>query len=100
VLLVGWHRHPRMVGTTRRYAGVNRVDAIEGAVLRTLPIAPGGFSTEIGASGGPALLVRDREEWVVGILFGGTRLESPDSIYAATFHPDNAQWIAHALEAR
>jgi hypothetical protein len=97
VLLVGWHRHPAIVGPTRRHAGVNRVMALDGPLLRTMPIDRSGFSTEVGASGGPALLVRGRDEIVVGVLFGGRRADSPDSIYATTFHPENAAWIARTL---
>lgn len=97
LLLVGWHRRPALVGPARRYAGVNRVETLEGPLLRTLPIGISGFSTEVGASGGPALWRRGEREWVVGILFGGRRASSPDSIYAATFHPDNASWIASVL---
>ncbi|MCC6876523.1 MAG: trypsin-like serine protease [Sandaracinaceae bacterium] len=97
LLLVGWHRRPALVGPARRYAGLNRVETLEGPLLRTLPIGEQGFSTEVGASGGPALWRLREREGVVGVLFGGRRASSPDSIYAATFHPENASWIASAL---
>lgn len=92
VRLVGWHRRPALVGAARRYSGDNTIASVDGPVLTTIP-ARGGFSTRIGASGGPALLALEGHEHVVGILFGGERADSPDSVYVATFHPDNARWL-------
>lgn len=96
VRLVGWQRRPALVGDARRYSGDNVVTAVHGAVLVTVPREGSGFSTRIGASGGPALLELDGREQVIGVLFGGERSDSRDSVYAATFHPDNASWIVRA----
>jgi hypothetical protein len=95
VRLVGWHRRPALVGAARRYSGQNVIASVSGAVLTALPQGSG-FSTRIGGSGGPALIALDGREHVLGILFGGERADSADSVYTATFHPDNAAWIVRA----
>jgi hypothetical protein len=92
VRLVGWHRRPAVVGEARRYSGENVIHALENGVLRTVPIDRG-FQTRVGGSGGPALLEVDGREHVAGILFGGERSDSADSIYAATFSTENAAWL-------
>ncbi len=93
VRVAGWHRRPAVVGDALRYSGENVIASVSGPVLTTLPREHGGFSTRVGDSGGPALLAVGGREHVVGILFGGERADSRDSIYAATFHPDNASWL-------
>ncbi len=93
VRLVGWHRRPALIGEARRYSGENVIVSVRGSVLRALPRDRHGFSTRIGASGGPALFALDGREHVIGILFGGERADSADSVYAVTFHPDNASWL-------
>lgn len=92
VRLVGWHRRPALIGDARRYSGENVIASVRGGVLTTVPVDPR-FSTRIGASGGPALMEVDGREQVAGILFGGERADSSDSVYAATFYGDNASWL-------
>ncbi len=100
VRVAGWHRRPALIGAPRRYSGDNVIASLEGGALTTVPRDEEGFSTRIGASGGPALLALGGREHVVGILFGGARADSPDSIFAATFHGENAAWLARvAAEA-
>jgi hypothetical protein len=96
VRAVGWHRRPALIGEAQRYSGDNEIVSVHGPVLTAMPRGRDGFSTRMGASGGPALIALDGREYVIGILFGGERADSPDSVYAATFHPDNASWLVRA----
>lgn len=93
VRVVGWHRRPAVVGAARRYSGENVISSLRGPVLTAMPRDRSGFTTRVGASGGPALLDVGGREHVVGVLFGGERSDSRDSIYAATFSTENASWL-------
>ena len=95
VRLVAWFRHPFAIGTPRRYAGWNRVVESRGGLLTTLPDGDPEFSTRMGSSGGPALM----GERVVGVLFGGERATSDDSIYVQTWAPPTARWLRRMLES-
>jgi secreted trypsin-like serine protease len=107
VRLVGWHRWPLRYGDAHRYSGWNRVSAVDDAVLTTRPTAsledPQGFSTRSGNSGGPALVRLDDRLWVAGVLSGGSGVhgDAPRfSVYASTFHPDNAAWLERIVTLR
>ena len=64
-----------------------------GPILQTVPEGDPPFRTRLGSSGGPALL----QERIVGVLYGGERADSPDSVYVATYAATNASWIRRAL---
>jgi len=59
----------------------------------------GGFRTRFGDSGGPAIVMTDRRDWIVGVLSGKPAASSPESVYAATFQADNGVWIGGVLGA-
>lgn len=96
VLLVGWQRRPSPLDEPRRYAGWNELRALADATIETAPIGPEGFRTGMGASGGPGLYALGGEEWVLGVIFGGTEPGSPESVLTATFDPENAAWLLRA----
>jgi secreted trypsin-like serine protease len=107
VELVGWNRWPMRYGNVRRYAGWNRITRVNEALMTTRPAAevdqPLAFSTRAGNSGGPALVTFEDQTWVVGVLSGGSasRPEAPKfSVYASTFHEDNAAWLRRLVELR
>ncbi len=107
VRLVGWHRWPLHYGNAHRYAGWNRVTNVDDALLTTRPTAslvdPQGFSTRSGNSGGPALVRIDGRVWVAGVLSGGSGVHNDVprfSVYASTFHPDNAAWLERLVTIR
>lgn len=97
VRLVGWDRRPALVGPLARRTGVNRVVVAAHGLLLTEPASAGGFATVIGDSGGPLLVRLGAEERVAGILRGGPAPASRRSLYAATYAPENARWLAGAL---
>jgi hypothetical protein len=94
VRLVGWGRRPEFIGQASRRAGWNAVSRVENGIVVTVPEAEDAFRSRTGWSGGPALVRLGGQEHVVGILFGGERADSRDSIFAATFEPLNAGWLA------
>lgn len=104
VELVGWNRWPLRYGSAHRYAGWNRITRVNEGLMTTRPGAEVdsavAFSTRAGNSGGPALVTFEDRVWVVGVLSGGSasRPEAPKfSVYASTFHPDNASWLRHLV---
>ncbi len=107
VQLVGWNRWPARYGEARRYHGWNQVSRLDDGVLTTRPsrqvAQPMGFTTRSGNSGGPALARLGERTWIVGVLSGGSGAESDTqrfSVYASTFHPDNASWIRRIVDVR
>jgi len=62
-----------------------------------------GYTTRSGNSGGPAIARFGERIWVVGVLSGGSgdRNEGDRfSVYASTFHADNAAWLRRLVEVR
>jgi hypothetical protein len=107
VQLVGWNRWPARYGEARRYQGWNQISRLDDGVLTTRPsrqvARPMGFTTRSGNSGGPALARLGDRIWVVGVLSGGSGAESDASrfsVYASTFHADNAAWIRRIVDVR
>jgi hypothetical protein len=107
VQLVGWNRWPSRYGAARRYQGWNQISGLDDGMLTTRPSGrvapPMGFTTRSGNSGGPALARIGERVWVVGVLSGGSggaRGTTRFSVYASTFHSDNAAWIRRLVAVR
>ncbi len=107
VQLVGWNRWPARYGEPRRYQGWNQISRLDDGVLTTRPsnrvYSAMGYTTRSGNSGGPALARLGERVWVVGVLSGGSGAESDAkrfSVYASTFHTDNAAWIRRIVPLR
>jgi len=107
VQLVGWNRWPARFGEARRYQGWNQISRLDDGVLTTRPsdrvAQPMGYTTRSGNSGGPAIARFGERIWVVGVLSGGSgdRNEGDRfSVYASTFHADNAAWLRRLVEVR
>jgi hypothetical protein len=107
VQLVGWNRRPSRYGEARRYQGWNQITRLDGGMLTTRPSRrvspPMGFTTRSGNSGGPALARIGDRVWVVGVLSGGSGTTGDSrrfSVYASTFHADNAAWIRRLVAVR
>lgn len=107
VQLVGWNRWPSRYGEARRYQGWNQVSDLDDGLLTTRPSARVaqllGFTTRSGNSGGPALARLGGRVWVIGVLSGGSGDDADEarfSVYASTFHSDNASWLRRVMDLR
>jgi secreted trypsin-like serine protease len=105
VQLVGWNRWPSRYGEAKRYQGWNQVTRLDDGVLTTRPsnqVAQAmGYTTRSGNSGGPALARLGDRIWIVGVLSGGSGDNADNarfSVYASTFHPDNAAWLRRLVD--
>ncbi|RLB50355.1 MAG: hypothetical protein DRJ42_19020 [Deltaproteobacteria bacterium] len=105
VQLVGWNRWPARYGEAHRYQGWNQVSNLDDGLLTTRPSGRVaqlmGYTTRSGNSGGPALARLGGRVWVVGVLSGGSGVDADEprfSVYASTFHPDNAAWLRRLVE--
>jgi hypothetical protein len=100
VRLAGWHvTAPLVGGSLSRWAGDNDVVDVNEFGFVTLPHGAADRArsmTRPGDSGGPAMLPSSERPgaWVVvGVLSGGARTLSDDSMYATTLRRENAEWL-------
>jgi len=100
IFLAGWSRFPAWIGAARLDSGWNVAQSLRGGVLRTAPASDDetAFGSRFGNSGGPALVAIRNEPWVAGVLSSSSSAQGLDSMFAATFDPDNAAWLREHLD--